>query len=49
MIEYKMGGWKITGIVIGCLVGVAMLGWLALCLVKRYKKKKLQQGYKIAA
>lgn len=40
-IEYKMSGWKIFLIIVGCLAAVALLICLIVCLCKRHKKKKL--------
>jgi hypothetical protein len=44
-IDYKMSGWKIFLIIIGCLAAVALLVWIACCLCKKHKAKKLAQGY----
>lgn len=44
-VEYKMSGWKIFLIIVGCLVAVAILICLIVCLCKRCKKRKLKQGY----
>ena len=44
-IEYKMSGWKIFLIIVGCLAAVALLICLIVCLCKRHKKKTLKEGY----
>ena len=35
-VEYKMSGWKIFLIILGCLVAVVLLLWLVCCLCKKY-------------
>lgn len=44
-VEYKMSGWKIFLIIVGCIAAVALLVWLTICLCKKHKAKRLQQGY----
>ena len=50
-IEFKMGGWRIFGIIVACLVGVICLVWLVTCCCKKYRKhkqaKETARGYAI--
>lgn len=44
-VEYKMSGWKIFLIIVGCLIGLGLIIWITICLCKRRKSQRLQQGY----
>ena len=45
-IEYKMSGWKIFGIITGCIIGVVLIILVIYCCVKSCKKKKAKaRGY----
>ena len=34
-VEYKMSGWKIFGIIVGCLVAVLLIIWIVCCICKK--------------
>ena len=45
IIEYKMSGWKIFGIIVGCLLAVCLVIWAVVCCCKRRNKSKLSKAY----
>lgn len=47
-IDYKMGGWKIFGIIVGGLVGLALIiVFLVYCICKCKKNKAKAKGYSV--
>ena len=40
-IEYKMSGWKIFAIVLGCILAVICLVMLIMCCIKKVRKNKV--------
>ena len=44
-IEYKMSGWKIFGLILAAICGVAFIIFLVVCCVKKHKKAKVAKGY----
>jgi len=45
IIEYKMGGWKIFGIIAGSLLSCILVVWIVCCCCKKRKKNRLAMGY----
>ena len=45
VIEYRMDGWKIFGIILACLCGLAMIIWAIVYCCKRSKKNKISMAY----
>lgn len=45
VIEYKMSGWKIFGIIVLCLASVCLIIWLVVCCCKRHRKSKVMKAY----
>ena len=48
-IEYKMSGWKIFGIIAGCILFVILVILVIWCCIKKQKKAKLERGYQTIA
>ena len=44
-IEYKMSGWKIFGIIAGCLIAIILVIVVVCCCCKKYRKNKIDKAY----
>ena len=47
-VDFKLTTWQIFGVVVACLVFIAIVAWLIICCCKRQKRQALKRNYQVA-